>query len=270
MGGGVFAFMHRNTRYGELLAPDSLTDPSLCPLNATAAARRLLQQGPDAPSPFSLDMYLRAAGTWLGASAGGALLVGLLFVWLVKVSPAGLVAVALGLQVAVPAGVAGVALSQGAVGPGVALLVFAGLTLLLFALWRPQSCCFVLAASWAAAVMLISYATTWARQADASPEQARASAALTALVALLAGWAVLAFLAALLLNVVDALFVCVGMDRDRGQVCSEDVHAVLAKLPSVGAVVEQPDGGLVYGAPPGHQQPPAHPYGRQWGSPAQV
>jgi hypothetical protein len=157
---------------------DGVSDPHLCPVTATThAARRLLQQGPDAPSAFNFDLFMRAAGAWVGASVGGAprgpgwapawevrrgglggrqrgrcaasptasvrelcrasdsahsqtgrtghaassahsadaspspasvlhrpppagsLLVGLMFIWLVRVSPASMVAVTLGLQV---------------------------------------------------------------------------------------------------------------------------------------------------------------------------
>ncbi|GLC47014.1 hypothetical protein PLESTF_000924900 [Pleodorina starrii] len=51
LGGGVFAFLHRNTRYADLTS-HGLGDPTLCPITATThSARRLLQQGPDAPTP---------------------------------------------------------------------------------------------------------------------------------------------------------------------------------------------------------------------------
>lgn len=60
---------------------------------------------------------------------------------------------------------------------------------------------------------------------------------------------VLSFLAGLLLNILDAVFVCFAWDRDTARVTREDVHVVLKQLPTVGPVVEQPDGGLAYGAP---------------------
>ncbi len=186
-----------------------------------------------------------------------------------------------------------------------------------------QSCSFILSFCWAVAVAWISYATTWSHQkpvpgtpAAAAGNQAAASAVLTAVVAFLAAWAVLGFLASLLLNVIDSLFVCFAMDRDAGQVgggwwtrvreralgalrlrcacggicgggdvdanvsrgpsapnnlllllllpplpqvSSVEVHAVLVKLPTVGAVVQQPVGGIAYGAtaqPQEQQYPP--------------
>ncbi|KAG2437308.1 hypothetical protein HXX76_005965 [Chlamydomonas incerta] len=518
IGGGIFAFYHRNTRYGDFVSPDTWTDPKLCPVGSNHATRRLLQSpsdDPDAPPSFDLGLFVKAAGAWIGASVGGALLVGLLFVWLVRVSPAGLVGAALGLQVAVPAAMGAVSLAQGAVLPGVILLGFAALTIILFLLWRPQvelvtrllglaghglsanpglvplalalqvvllgllelplllacvaaymngsvayntqradggaatsadqcvdadgnqvlcctwqvepwvpgylslvgvamawsmflafqikmftvagatamwyfaprqqegraagsrtlkclgfaagsslgtlccgsavltlvslirqamqkarqerdrnllvacaaaclslllslveyvtrfatvraaitgeaffaagrnvvallsrnamdafgvwwlppmilqSCSFILSLCWAVAVAFISYATTWSHQqpapgtpAAAAGNQAAASAALTAVVAFFAAWAVLGFLASLLLNVIDSLFVCFAMDRDAGQVSSVEVHAVLVKLPTVGAVVQQPDGGIAYGAtaPPQEQHYPPRGY----------
>lgn len=95
--------------------------------------------------------------------------------------------------------------------------------------WLPpmilQSCSFILSFCWAVAVAFISYATTWRHQhpepgtpAAAAGNQAATSAVLTAVVAFFASWAVLGFLASLLLNVIDALFVCFAMDRDAGQV----------------------------------------------------
>jgi hypothetical protein len=81
-----------------------------------------------------------------------------------------------------------------------------------------QSCSFLLALSWSIAVFFISYGTTWSHQQGTTSDQATASAAITAVVGFLAAWAVLGFLASLLLNVIDALFVCFAMDRDVGQV----------------------------------------------------
>ena len=76
-----------------------------------------------------------------------------------------------------------------------------------------QSCTFVLAAAWAVAVWMTSYATTWHDK-----PQGKASAGLLAGITFVAAWAVLGFLASLLINVIDAIFVCVAMDREMGQV----------------------------------------------------
>lgn len=53
------------------MSPDAFTNPKLCPMDVPGPARRLLQQGPDPPSPFSLDLFMKAAGAWIGASIGG-------------------------------------------------------------------------------------------------------------------------------------------------------------------------------------------------------
>ncbi len=74
----------------------------------------------------------------------GAILVGLLFVWLVQRAPRGLVIFALALEICVPAAVGAMGLTQGLVGPVIPLLVVVALTVFLFALWRPQ----VRAAAW--------------------------------------------------------------------------------------------------------------------------
>jgi len=49
--------------------------------------------------------------------------------------------------------------------------------------------------------------------------------------------------------VVDAVFVCFALDRDLNACTHVEVHEVVAKLPSVGPVFEQPDGHLAYGNP---------------------
>ncbi len=44
------------------------------------------------------------------------------------------------------------------------------------------------------------------------------------------------------------------------QISSPAIYAVFSKLPTVGPVVEQPDGGLAYAAPPPQQYPPPRTY----------
>lgn len=52
---------------------------------------------------------------------------------------------------------------------------------------------------------------------------------------------VLAFLASLLLNVLDAAYVCFAMDRDADACSRPEIHELYSQLPSVGKLVEQPD-----------------------------
>jgi hypothetical protein len=48
------------------------------------------------------------------------------------------------------------------------------------------------------------------------------------------------------------VFICWAIDRDSQTVSHPEVYAVLQTVPLPGAVVEQPDGGIAYGA--GQQQ----------------
>ena len=92
------------------------------------------------------------------------------------------------------------------------------------------------------------------------------SAAVGALCGVLA-WAALSAVASVLLSAVDALFFCYAADRARGAEeraagggerglgggefrSRPEVHEVLDRVPC-GVVVEQPDGGVSYGAPVG-------------------
>ena len=60
-------------------------------------------------------------------------------------------------------------------------------------------------------------------------------------------WLVLAFFSGVLLSVVDAVFYCYALDRDTGATTRSDVHEVLDRVPC-GVVVQNPGGGLAYGA----------------------
>jgi hypothetical protein len=60
---------------------------------------------------------------------------------------------------------------------------------------------------------------------------------------------VLSFFTSLLLNIIDAVFICFAMDRDMHQCSRLEVHEVYTQLPKVGPVVENPDGAYAYAAP---------------------
>ncbi|GFH18108.1 uncharacterized protein HaLaN_14852, partial [Haematococcus lacustris] len=51
-------------------------------------------------------------------------------------------------------------------------------------------------------------------------------------------------------QVVDAVFLCFALDRDMRTCTRVEVHQVYCCLPTVGPVVEQPDGDVAYGRPP--------------------
>jgi hypothetical protein len=74
-------------------------------------------------------------------------------------------------------------------------------------------------------------------------------AILLGVLAFVMAFIVLSFCSSVLLNIVEALFVCYALDRDRQAVTNPKVHEVYSQLP-VGAVIEQPgEGGYAYGRP---------------------
>lgn len=95
---------------------------------------------------------------------------------------------------------------------------------------------------------------------------AMSSAAVMGVLAFVFALLTSAFINGILLNVVDAAYICFAMDRDAGTVSRHDVHDVYVALPSnkaPGGVVEQPGGTFAYGAaaPAGAPvAPPPYPY----------
>lgn len=71
-----------------------------------------------------------------------------------------------------------------------------------------------------------------------------------------AALAVLSFLAGVLLSVLDAVFVCFAMDRDRQEISNAELYEALLSV-AEGAAVEHPGGGVEYGRPVGGYEPPA-------------
>lgn len=64
--------------------------------------------------------------------------------------------------------------------------------------------------------------------------------------------AVLGFFFGVLLNTVDVVYFCYAMDLDAGTRSRQEVHVVFAQVPGIntqGTAVQNPDGGLMYGAP---------------------
>ncbi|KAJ9531995.1 hypothetical protein QJQ45_003697 [Haematococcus lacustris] len=68
--------------------------------------------------------------------------------------------------------------------------------------------------------------------------------------AFLAAWVVLSFFCALLVNIMEAVFLCFAIDRERRTVSHLEVHQLFCSLPNIGPVVQQPDGAVMYGMPP--------------------
>jgi len=125
--------------------------------------------------------------------------------------------------------------------------------------WLPpmilQNCAFVAALAWGYATWCIGYyGAHWGQLGGSG----LGSAALLTALSFVAGWAILSFFCSLLLNVVDAVFLCFALDRDAAACTRLEVHAVYTCLPTVGPVVENPAGDYAYGAPvhPGAPAPP--------------
>lgn len=74
---------------------------------------------------------------------------------------------------------------------------------------------------------------------------------------------VLSFIGGILLSVLDAVFICWAIDRDSQTVSHPEVYSVFQTVPIPGAVVEQPDGDIQYGAgeaAPSYQAPSSAPH----------
>jgi hypothetical protein len=115
---------------------------------------------------------------------------------------------------------------------------------------------FLLSGVWGLVAFGASYAT-WGRD-----DLAMQSGAVLGGVAFVTSMVTLSFINSILLNVVDALYICWAMDIDAGSTTDRYIHEVFSSLPSVkvGPVVENPDGGLAYGAPSATAPMPPQPY----------
>ncbi|KAK9829886.1 hypothetical protein WJX72_008466 [[Myrmecia] bisecta] len=112
---------------------------------------------------------------------------------------------------------------------------------------------FLLSAVWGLSVFAMSYAS-WHKNTNGLQESI-----ILGVMCFVMALIVLAFFASVLLNVVDAVFLCYAMDKDTQAVTKPEVHEVFSLLP-VGVIVEQPGGSgeVAYGAPV-HYVPPASP-----------
>lgn len=105
---------------------------------------------------------------------------------------------------------------------------------------------FALSVVGAAAIYGLSY-LTFSRHTNAVLE-----AGIVGGLSFLLSLVVLLFFSGVLLNVIDAVYMCYAMDKDTQAVTRVEVHQVFAQVP-VGAIVEQPGGEIHYGAPTQHQ-----------------
>eukprot|EP00891_Asterochloris_glomerata_P002800 jgi/Astpho2/2800/e_gw1.00050.66.1_t len=122
--------------------------------------------------------------------------------------------------------------------------------------WFPpmvvQCAAFLLSVAWGLVTFLTAW-LVWRHQSGNSGQQAShclpaLEAALLGFLSFLMSMVVLSFFARVLLDIVDAVFFCYAIDKDSHTVTREEVHEVFSQVP-VGVAVENPDGGMVYGAP---------------------
>ncbi|KAJ9516143.1 hypothetical protein QJQ45_024571 [Haematococcus lacustris] len=114
--------------------------------------------------------------------------------------------------------------------------------------WLPplilQNCAFLAAATFGGGMWAAGYASLGGfssgpapapgPEGEAAATSPMAVAVMLAVIAFLCAWVVLAFFCALLLNVVDAVFLCFALDRDMRTCTRVEVHQVYCCLPTVG------------------------------------
>lgn len=101
--------------------------------------------------------------------------------------------------------------------------------------------------TWAAVIFFIT-CQQWKKGTDSDMRYGLAFAAAATCFGCI--FFVLHFVASLLLDIVDTVYICYAMDKDTHVVTRPEVHAIYQEVPTlVGPVIENPDGGLAYGAP---------------------
>ncbi|DBA76839.1 TPA: hypothetical protein ACH3X2_008854 [Trebouxia sp. C0005] len=115
----------------------------------------------------------------------------------------------------------------------------------------------LLSLAWGLLIFTLSW-LRWQPSANGTME-----AAILGVLCFVMALVVLAFFSSVLLNIVDAVFMCYALDLDTQSVTKSEVHEVFSQVP-VGVAVEQPGGDYAYGAPAsparGHAYvPPSHP-----------
>jgi len=108
-----------------------------------------------------------------------------------------------------------------------------------------QGTALILAGGFGVAVWLLSYAT-FAVQVAAN---AGLYAALVGVLAGVVAFVVLMFFVMIMLNVVDAVFLCYAMDKDSNKIHHQEFHSVFEEVnrKQQGAVVQNPNGNVMYG-----------------------
>jgi len=103
---------------------------------------------------------------------------------------------------------------------------------------------FLITLSWSVLVFFSTY-LQWKATSDAVP----VALAVAAVAGGAAGF-ILNFIASLMLDGVDTIYICFAFDRDRKTVTHPEIHQIYEGVPTLkAALIENPDGGIAYGAP---------------------
>lgn len=132
--GAVYAGVHRNPDFPTLISPSYLADADHCPAVGPHGRRLLLDDGGNVKPTY----FLRAAGLCTGVSICGGVLLGMLSLLLFKHSALATVHTAVGIQIAIPAGIAVAAFLSGAPAAGVPFALMASALALTAWLYRTQ------------------------------------------------------------------------------------------------------------------------------------
>jgi len=123
-----------------------------------------------------------------------------------------------------------------------------------------QSAALVLGMLWGFLVFLLYWLSSHTNRSHGTQE-----AAILGAISFFVAWVVLSFFSSILLDIVDATYLCYAIDKDTQTITKPDVHEIYSKMP-VGAAVENPDGEVLVGAPQSHPHsyvPPSHPSAAQ-------
>ncbi|MEW5304380.1 MAG: hypothetical protein WDW36_006991 [Sanguina aurantia] len=130
-------------------------------------------------------------------------------------------------------------------------------------LWTAMA---MFAFTWACLVFFVTYLATRHLADDTRLSVSFATAG----VCLVLIFFVLGFIASMLLDICNTIYICFAIDRDSNTITKPEVHEIYMKVPSVmGSLVQQPGGDIVYGAPQAQPTYGAYQGQAQMGYPAQ-
>jgi hypothetical protein len=122
--------------------------------------------------------------------------------------------------------------------------------------WFPplvmQSASLLLSVAWGCLVFLLYWISSHTNRSHGTQE-----AAILGAISFFVAWVVLAFFSSILLDIVDATYLCYAIDKDTQTITKPEVHDIYSKVP-VGAAVQNPDGEVMVGAPQAQSRPQAY------------